>query len=129
MTVKMLFLYRVITHFIVDKLNTHTCTASDASPAKMKGGASVAATGPPPPPPPGGPVEIVFSFDTTGSMYPCLTQVHSYHCTHVPMSHTGTQLTTGSMYPCLTQVHSYHCTHVPLSDTGTQLPLYTCTPV
>lgn len=26
-------------------------------------------------PPPGGPVEIVFSFDTTGSMYPCLTQV------------------------------------------------------
>jgi len=27
------------------------------------------------PPPPGGPVEIVFSFDTTGSMYPCLTQV------------------------------------------------------
>lgn len=23
----------------------------------------------------GGPVEIVFSFDTTGSMYPCLTQV------------------------------------------------------
>ena len=24
---------------------------------------------------PGGPVEIVFSFDTTGSMYPCLTQV------------------------------------------------------
>ena len=24
---------------------------------------------------PGGPMEIVFSFDTTGSMYPCLTQV------------------------------------------------------
>lgn len=23
----------------------------------------------------GGPMEIVFSFDTTGSMYPCLTQV------------------------------------------------------
>lgn len=23
--------------------------------------------------------EIVFSFDTTGSMYPCLTQVQKYH--------------------------------------------------
>ena len=31
------------------------------------------------PPPPGGPVEIVFSFDTTGSMYPCLTQVKKLH--------------------------------------------------
>ncbi len=42
--------------------------AGDApSPAKKpKGGA---------PPPPGGPVEIAFSFDTTGSMYPCLAQV------------------------------------------------------
>ena len=30
------------------------------------------------PPPPGGPVEIVFSFDTTGSMYPCLTQVRAF---------------------------------------------------
>ena len=27
----------------------------------------------------GGPVEIVFSFDTTGSMYPCLTQVGCYN--------------------------------------------------
>ena len=27
----------------------------------------------------GGPMEIVFSFDTTGSMYPCLTQVGQYH--------------------------------------------------
>ena len=35
----------------------------------------------------GGPVEIVFSFDTTGSMYPCLTQVESdVQCIHVCIS-------------------------------------------
>ena len=40
------------------------------------------------PPPPGGPVEIVFSFDTTGSMYPCLTQV-----LHVYLSDSDTACT------------------------------------
>lgn len=45
-------------------------TGDLSPPAKMPG-----VDAPPLPPPPGGPVEIVFSFDTTGSMSSCLGQV------------------------------------------------------
>ena len=46
----------------VKKAKVDSPPASESRPAAVAGGS-------------GGPVEIVFSFDTTGSMYPCLTQV------------------------------------------------------
>ena len=63
-------------------VHTYTCMDFSAFPLDTTDGAEPSVAKKPKaagPPPPGGPVEIVFSFDTTGSMYPCLTQVlHVY---------------------------------------------------
>ena len=55
------------------------CATVSAKVAKTAGAAPSSPAATPAPPvggaPPGGPVEIAFSFDTTGSMYACLGEV------------------------------------------------------
>ena len=60
------------THETKTDTDLHTLPLDTTDGAEPSVAKKPKATGPPPP---GGPVEIVFSFDTTGSMYPCLTQV------------------------------------------------------